>query len=91
MKHIEKKHRVGLLVPSSNSTQEPEVLQMLPASVSLHVARLSLSRIDPESTVSIVAELEKEGQGVWGDLSGGKLYTTDLLEKVKKYLAEARK
>src|SRR5262249_20528764 len=28
----------------------------------LHVARLSLSRIDPESTVSIVAELEKESR-----------------------------
>ena len=62
MKHIEKKHRVGLLVPSSNSTQEPEFVQMLPGSVSLHVARLSLSRIDPESTVSIVAELEKESR-----------------------------
>jgi maleate isomerase len=62
MKHIEKKHRIGLLVPSSNSTQEPEFVQMLPASVSLHVARLSLSRIDPDSTVSIVAELEKESR-----------------------------
>ena len=62
MKHIEKKHRMGLLVPSSNSTQEPEFVQMLPASVSLHVARLSLSRIDPDSTVSIVAELEKESR-----------------------------
>jgi maleate isomerase len=62
MNHIEKKHRVGLLVPSSNSTQEPEFVQMLPASVSLHVTRLSLSRIDPESTVSIVAELEKESR-----------------------------
>lgn len=62
MKHVEKKHRIGLLVPSSNSTQEPEFVQMLPASVSLHVTRLSLSRIDPESTVSIVAELEKESR-----------------------------
>jgi maleate isomerase len=62
MKHIEKKQRLGLLVPSSNSTQEPEFVQMLPASVSLHVTRLSLSRIDPESTVSIVAELEKESR-----------------------------
>jgi len=62
MKHIEKRHRVGLLVPSSNSTQEPEFLQMLPESVSLHVARLSLSRIDPESTVAIVTELEKESR-----------------------------
>ena len=62
MKHIEKMHRIGLLVPSSNSTQEPELLQMLPESVSLHVARLSLSRIDPDSTVSIVSELEKESR-----------------------------
>ena len=62
MKHVEKKHRLGLLVPSSNSTQEPEFVQMLPESVSLHVARLSLSRIDPESTMSIVAELEKESR-----------------------------
>ncbi len=62
MKHVEKKQRIGLLVPSSNSTQEPEFVQMLPASVSLHVTRLSLSRIDPESTVSIVAELEQESR-----------------------------
>src|SRR3954469_5165375 len=60
--HIEKKQRIGLLVPSSNSTQEPEFAQMLPASVSLHVSRLSLSRIDPESTLNIVAELEKESR-----------------------------
>jgi maleate isomerase len=62
VKHVEKKQRIGLLVPSSNSTQEPEFVQMLPASVSLHVTRLSLSRIDPESTVSIVAELEQESR-----------------------------
>ena len=62
MNYIEKKHRLGLLVPSSNSTQEPEFVQMLPASVSLHVTRLSLSRIDPESTLNIVAELETESR-----------------------------
>jgi maleate isomerase len=62
MNYIQKKHRLGLLVPSSNSTQEPEFVQMLPASVSLHVTRLSLSRIDPDSTLSIVAELEKESR-----------------------------
>src|SRR5438093_1067306 len=62
MNFIEKKHRIGLLVPSSNSTQEPEFIQMLPALVSLHVTRLTLRRIDPESTVNIVAELEKESR-----------------------------
>lgn len=62
MTFVEKTHRLGLLVPSSNSTQEPEFVQMLPSSVSLHVARLGLQRVDPESTLNIVAELEKEGR-----------------------------
>jgi maleate isomerase len=62
MAHIEKKQRLGLLVPSSNSTQEPEFAEMLPASVSLHVTRLTLSNVDPDSTLNIVAELEKESR-----------------------------
>ncbi len=60
MSGIEKKQRVGLLAPSSNSTQEPEFAAMLPASVSLHVARLSLASVDPDSTLNVVTELEKE-------------------------------
>lgn len=59
---IEKKQRVGLLVPSSNSAQEPEFVQMLPASVSLHVTRLGLRSVDPDSTIKIVAELESESR-----------------------------
>lgn len=62
MNEIEKKQRVGLLVPSSNSTQEPEFAAMLPAPVSLHVTRLSLASVDPDSTLNIVAELEKEAK-----------------------------
>lgn len=62
MPFIEKKQRLGLLVPSSNSTQEPEFAQMLPASVSLHSARMTLSRIDPDSTMKIVAEIEAESR-----------------------------
>lgn len=62
MPYIEKKQRLGLLVPSSNSSQEPEYVQMLPSSVSLHVARLSLRRIDPESTLSMVSEIEQESR-----------------------------
>ena len=59
---IEKKQRLGLLVPSSNSTQEPEFSQMLPASVSLHTTRLSLANVDPDSTLNIVADLDKEAR-----------------------------
>ena len=57
-----KTHRIGLLVPSSNSTQEPEFIQMLPASVSLHVTRLGLSSVDPASTLAVVADIEKESR-----------------------------
>lgn len=59
---VEKKQRVGLLVPSSNTAQEPEFVQMLPASVSLHVTRLGLRNVDPDSTIKIVAELESESR-----------------------------
>jgi maleate isomerase len=57
---IKKTQRFGLLAPSSNSTQEPEFVQVLPASVALHCARLTLSTIDPESTMKILAELDNE-------------------------------
>ena len=62
MDFVEKKHRIGLLVPSSNSTQEPEIAQMMPPSASLHVARLKLERIDAESTLNMVAEIETESR-----------------------------
>src|SRR3954468_19174903 len=62
MTFVEKKYRLGLLIPSSNSTQEPEFIQMLPPTVSLHATRLNLQRIDPESTMTIVAELDKESR-----------------------------
>jgi len=62
MDFVEKKHRLGLLIPSSNSTQEPEFVQMLPPSVSLHATRLSLQRIDPDSTKTVAAELGTESR-----------------------------
>lgn len=62
MQRVVKQQRVGLLVPSSNSTQEPEFTATLPSSVSLHVTRLGLASVDPDSTLKIVAELEKEAR-----------------------------
>jgi len=62
MNAITKTQRVGLLVPSSNSTQEPEFHAQLPASGSLHVTRLGLKSVDPDSTLKIVAELESEAR-----------------------------
>ena len=62
MPHLNRKHRLGLLLPSSNSTQEPEFTEVLPHTVSLHCSRLTLSNIDADSTVRIVEELDKESR-----------------------------
>lgn len=40
---------------------------------------------------ALAADLEKEGHAVWDELAGGKLYSSALLEKVKKHLADFRK
>jgi maleate isomerase len=56
------KHRVGLLVPSSNSTVEVEFYRALPADVSLHVARLPITQVNPESIAGMVDSLETESK-----------------------------
>jgi maleate isomerase len=62
MPHVRKTHRVGLLTPSSNTTQEPEFIEVLPPTVSLHSGRLSLTNIDADQTERIVEELENESR-----------------------------
>lgn len=62
MTYIRKTHRYGLLVPSSNSTQEPEFSQALPDFVSLHTGRLSWARIDADTVLRSVEELEFESR-----------------------------
>ena len=39
--------RIGLMVPSSNTTVEPEFYRALPRDVTLHTARLYLTKIAP--------------------------------------------
>jgi maleate isomerase len=54
--------RIGLLVPSSNSVQEPDFCGALPKGTTLHVARLSLSSVEAESTLRVVEEIESESR-----------------------------
>jgi maleate cis-trans isomerase len=56
------RRRIGLLLPSSNTTQEPEFTRILPDGVTLHVARLPLRTVEPSSTARIVEDLETESQ-----------------------------
>jgi len=52
--------RIGLLVPSSNTTVEVEFYRALPKGVTLHVARLFLTQITPESILGMVQDLEAQ-------------------------------
>lgn len=54
--------RLGVLVPSSNTTVETELRDTLPRDISLHVGRLPLTRIAAESIVGIVRTLEEESR-----------------------------
>jgi maleate cis-trans isomerase len=54
--------RIGLLLPSSNTTQEPEFTRILPDGVTLHVARLPLRSVEPSSTARIVGDIETESR-----------------------------
>lgn len=54
--------RIGLLVPSSNTTVEPEFYRALPRSVTLHTARLYLTRITPEAILKMVEEMETQAR-----------------------------
>ena len=56
--------RIGLLVPSSNSTLEPEFHRVLPDGVTLHVARLFLTRIEPDSILGMVEDLEAQSRNL---------------------------
>lgn len=57
-------NRIGLLVPSSNTTVEPEFYRALPADVTLHVARLYLAQIATDSIANTVRDLETQSRNL---------------------------
>ena len=56
--------RIGLLVPSSNTTVEPEFCRALPPGVTLHTARLFLTQITPASILDMVRDLETQSRNL---------------------------
>lgn len=56
------RRRLGLLLPSSNTTQEEEFWRILPPGVTLHVARLPLRRVEADATARIVEDIESESR-----------------------------
>jgi maleate isomerase len=51
--------RLGLLVPSSNSTNEPEFQRVLPSGVSLHTARLPLEDVTGDDLAAMAETAER--------------------------------
>lgn len=54
--------RVGLIIPSSNTTNEPEFAGALPEGVSLHTARMYLTENEPDELETMAADVERCGE-----------------------------
>jgi maleate isomerase len=54
--------RIGLLIPSSSSTQEPEFARAVPSFITVHAARLPLTRIQADQTARVVEDIEIESR-----------------------------
>jgi len=51
--------RIGLLVPSSNTTMEPDFYAMAPRGVTIHTARMRLSQVTPEALILMAEDTER--------------------------------
>ena len=53
------RRRIGLLVPSSNTTMEPELHRMAPDGISIHTARMRLVEVTPEGLVEMAEDASR--------------------------------
>jgi maleate isomerase len=90
--------RLGLLVPSSNTTNEPEFHRVLPEGVSLHMARLPLEDVNADDlkTMSRTAEDVSESLGhadvdvvAYGCTTGSLVKGHGYAEKIENDVAAA--
>jgi len=51
--------RIGLLVPSSNTTMEPDFYAMAPRGVTVHTARMRLSKVTSEALIRMAEDTER--------------------------------
>ncbi len=61
---MSREYRIGLLVPSSNTTVEPEFYRALPDDVTVHCARMFLQQINADSIQRTAEDVERESQGL---------------------------
>lgn len=88
--------RIGLIVPSSNTTMEPEFYGMAPEGVSIHTARMRLREVRAETLREMAEDAARAAEllstaGVnlilygctTGSLLGGADWEKELIEKVQ--------
>jgi maleate isomerase len=51
--------RIGLLVPSSNTTMEPDFYSMVPNDISVHTARMRLVEVNPDGLLKMAEDAER--------------------------------
>ena len=61
--------RIGLILPSSNTTMEPELYKMLPEDCTLHTARMRLQKV----TIKALSAMEKKAVEAAQELSDAKV------------------
>jgi len=61
---MSREYRIGLLVPSSNTTVEPEFYRALPNDVTVHCARMFLQQINADSIQRTADDVERESRGL---------------------------
>jgi maleate isomerase len=88
--------RLGLLVPSGNTTIEPELYRLAPRGVSLHFARLKLGRDTADEIERMSDDLEQQAERLGdgnvdlicfgctgGSLLGGVGYDKDIIKRIE--------
>ncbi len=90
--------RVGLLLPSSNTTMEPDLYRMAPRGVTVHTARMLLCTVTPEGLEEMAGEaaraaglLKTAGVDVlaYGCTSGSLIRGVEWEKSLKRRLEEA--
>ncbi len=89
--------RIGLIIPSSNTTMEPEFWKMAPEGVSIHTSRVRLVEVTPEALKLMAAEAARAAEElataevdvvVYGCTSGSLLDGIEWEERLRREIRE---
>ena len=89
--------RIGLLLPSSNTTMEPDLYRMAPKGVTVHTARMMLREVTPEGLEEMAGEASRAARLLktadvdmlaYGCTSGSLIRGVEWEKSLKKRLEE---